>query len=191
MGGHRPTSGWESCRQCTWHRTDHDWPCFLARTQDIPLSGLVTHCATQLRGSFDNVPHLDLNSISIPLKGGKRGSGCAGCFWARFLRATTQALGPCRHKACSITTIWKCHSSPPFRGLPDSRCTKPCSRGATPGEVERLGHCRNTDLRARSVLLNEHDANNTPHSQAGGGPVHDYVPPHAIGWLLITPLGPC
>ena len=97
----------------------------------------------------------------------------------------------CCYKACSITTIWKCHSSPPFRGLPDSRCTKPCSRGATPGEIERLGHRRNTDLRARSASLNEHDAINTPRQSSGWRARARFVKTRlcqpSIGWLLITP----
>jgi hypothetical protein len=69
--------------------------------------------------------------------------------------------------------IWKCYSSPLSRGLPASRRTKLCSRGATLGEIERLGHRRNADLRARLASLNEHGAHNIPRGQAGGEPVHD------------------
>ena len=110
---------------------------------------------------------------------GKEGAVVRGRFWARFLRATTQALGPLLTKFDPVPTKFHHHDLgnaiplTPFRGLPDSRCTKPCSRGATPGEIERLGHRRNTDLRARSASSNEHDANNRPRSQAGAEPVRD------------------
>ena len=71
----------------------------------------------QLRGGLDNVPHLDRNSISIPLKGGREGSGCAGMIlgtvsprnnpgaWASLTK-----FDPVATKLVPSLTIWKCHT---------------------------------------------------------------------------------